>query len=207
MIVTDGENATHMIDSQGRAVPVERVRAWEKLMDQTVRVIVGHGRELSAQVARFKGHTFDDIVACQELLAENYNVKRGGARGNVTLTSFDGLMRVHVKHADNIVFGPELQVAKHLVDEYIAEFSDGLPSEIEVLLTHAFQTDKEGVVNRAALYSLRRLDMGDHPKWRAAMEAIADSMRVIGARTYIVIETRETLDAPWRAIPINLAKA
>lgn len=203
-IITTGPNATHMIDSKGRAVPLAQVPDSDKLIDQTVRTIVDYADALAAQVARFKGHTFDDVNLTVELLGEKYGVKRGGEKGNVTLTSFDGCKKVEVQVADNIVFGPELQIAKALVDEYIAEFSDGIPPEIEVLLNHAFQVNKAGVVNREALYSLRRLSIA-HPTWKRAMEAIADSMRVVGSKEYIRVSRRPTPKSGWKMILVSLS--
>ncbi|MDO5631111.1 MAG: DUF3164 family protein [Paracoccus sp. (in: a-proteobacteria)] len=203
-IITSGTDRTHMTDSKGRAVPVEMVSEVDQLIDQTVAKIAEFAEELSAQVARFKGHTYDDVNTTLELMAEKYGVKRGGQKGNVTLTSFDGCTKVEVQVADNIVFGPELQIAKQLVDEYIAEFSDGLPPEIEMLMNHGFQVNKVGTVNREALYSLRRLPI-KHPIWDRAMEAIGDSMRVVGSKEYVRISRRENPRAGWKMIPISLS--
>jgi hypothetical protein len=43
----------YMPDAKGNLVPVESIRPTDKLQDETVRKILGHARELSAQVARF----------------------------------------------------------------------------------------------------------------------------------------------------------
>lgn len=203
-IITSGPDRTHMTDSKGRDVPVEMVSDADKLIDDVVTKIVDFADELSARISRFKGHTYDDVNTTIELLAEKYGVRRGGAKGNITLTSFDGLTKVEVKVSDNIVFGPELQIAKQLVDEYIAEFSDGLSPELEVLLNHAFQVNKAGAVNREALYSLRRLPI-DHPVWNRAMQAIGDSMRIVGSKEYVLVSRRPNPRSGFKAIPISLS--
>lgn len=203
-IITSGEDRTHMTNSKGHDVPIAMVSDSDKLIDDVVTKIAEFADELSARISRFKGHTYDDVNATVELLAEKYGVKRGGAKGNIILTSYDGCTRVEVQVADNIVFGPELQVAKQLVDEYIAEFSDGVSPEIEVLLNHAFQVNKAGAVNREALYSLRRLPI-DHPVWNNAMKAIGDSMRIVGSKEYIRVSRREDPRAGWKMIPVSLS--
>ena len=205
-IVVDGDNPTHMLDSQGRAVPIANVSDADRLMTETVNTILGFADDLSAQIGRFKGHTFDDVYTTRDLLAERYGLRRGGEKGNITLTRFDGLARVSIKVAEQLAFGPQLQIAKQLVDQYIDEFRDEIPNEIMPLLTHAFQMEKPGVVNTQAIYGLQRLKI-DHPVWEQAMKAITESRMVLGSKAYIKIERRADYGAPWQTVTIDLAKA
>lgn len=200
------DGVAHMRDGQGKLVPVTMIKAQDLLQDETVRKIVGFAVPLSDQVARFKEHTFDDIGAFEAILAQEYGAKLGGAKGNKTLMSYDGLLRVTVQVADNITFGPELQIAKSLVDECLNEWASGARDEIRTIVTRAFNTDKEGQINRAEIFMLLRLDIED-ARWRRAMDAIRDAMRVVGSKTYVRCHRRATLDAGWDAVTIDLAKA
>lgn len=194
----------YMTDSKGRLVPESLVRDSDKLQDQLVRKIIGYAEELSGRIARFRGHTFDDIAAFMDLLSEQYDVKRGGAKGNVTFTSYDGLMKVQVQVAERLTFGPELQVAKELVDECIGEWADGSRVEIRALVDHAFRPDKEGQVSRESVFALRRLQIED-PRWQRAVEAIGESIRIAGSKAYVRFYRRPTTDAAWQPISIDLA--
>jgi hypothetical protein len=205
-IIVDGENPTHMLNSQGHAVPVANISQADRLMTETVNTIFQHADELFAKIGRFKAHVFDDVYTTRDLMAEQYGLKRGGAKGNITLTRFDGLARVSIKIADRLAFGPQLQIAKQLVDDYIEAFRDDIPDEIMPLLTHAFQMEKPGIVNRHAIYGLQRLKI-DHPIWKQAMQAITDSRMVLGSKSYICMERRADYGAPWQAVTIDLAKA
>lgn len=196
----------HRRDGKGTLVPENLIKAQHLLEDETVRKIVGYADALSEQVARFKGHTFDDISAFEAILSQEYDETRGGAKGNKTLMSYDGLVKVQVQVADHIEFGPELQVAKSLVDECLNEWSAEARDELRAVVTRAFNTDKAGQINRSEIYSLLRLDISDE-RWQRAMAAIRDAMRVVGSKTYIRCYRRDTADGPWRAITIDLAKA
>lgn len=196
----------YMRDPKGALVPAGLVKEMDKLIDQTVRKMMGYADELSAQIARFKGHCFDDVGALQDLLAEKYLAKVGGAKGNVTLTSFDGTLRITVQVQDQLTFGPELQAAKALVDECIESWSEGAGDEIRALVNHAFQVDKEGRINRAALFQLRRVEIDDE-RWKSAMDAVTDSMRVIGSATYVRFHRRANAQARWEPVTIDLAAA
>lgn len=208
--VTDGiimiDGVPHMADGRGAKIPLSMIKDTDKLIDQTVRTILGFANPLSDQVARFKQHTFDDIGALEALLAEKYGARLGGAKGNKTLMSHDTLFKVTVQVADNIAFGPELQVAKGLIDECLNEWAAGARDEIRTIVTRAFNTDKEGQINRAEVFMLLRLEISDD-RWRRAMEAIRDAMRVVGSKTYVRCYRRREIDAPWEPVTIDLAKA
>jgi hypothetical protein len=204
VLVIDGSR--YLKDAGGRLVPEDLVKAEHRLEDQTVRKIIAYADELSARITRFRGHTFDDVVNFVDLLAEQYGGKRGGTKGNTTITSYDGTLKVVVQVQDQTTFGPELQVAKGLVDECITAWSEGARAEIRALVEHAFQVDKEGRINRAALFQLRRLAIKDE-QWQRAMEALGDAIRTIGSREYLRFYRRANARAPWEPITITLAQA
>jgi hypothetical protein len=197
----------YMTNGEGHLVPKEIVKEVHLLEDDTVRRIIGYAEELSARIDRFRGHTAEDIATFQQLLEEKYEApRRGGKKGNATFTSYDGLMKVEVRLADNLVFGPELQTAKLLVDECIGEWAADANAPIRLLVNRAFQVDQEGRINRNAILGLRNVDIDDD-RWRRAMEAITDSIRIIGRKTYFRFARRASQDAPWVGITIDLAQA
>ncbi|MBN8999703.1 MAG: DUF3164 family protein [Rhizobiales bacterium] len=194
-----------MEDTKGRLVPVANVRPADKLQDQTVRKMIEFARDLSAQIARFKGHCYDDIGSLQALIAEQYGASIGGAKGNISLSTYDGRLKVTLQVADQLSFGPELQAAKKLVDACLAEWTAGSSDNLVAVVNRAFQVDKEGLVNRAELFMLLRVEVDD-PRWQAAMDAVRDSIRVIGSKTYIRFHERDAAGG-WRPITIDLAAA
>lgn len=204
--VTVLNGKTYMADTGGRLVPQELVKPEHLLEDQTVRKIVAFAEDLNAQITRFRGHTFEDVVTFVELLQAQYGGSRGGAKGNITLTSYDGCLKVVVQVQDLLTFGPELQVAKGLVDECITAWAEDARPEIRALVEHAFQVDKEGRINRAALFQLRRLDIDDE-RWQRAMEALSDAIRVIGSKEYVRFYKRPEPKAKWQPVTIDLAVA
>ena len=204
--VVDIGGKQYMQDAKGNLVPLSLVRPVDKLTDEAVRKMIGHARDLSAQIGRFRGHCFDDVGSLQALISQEYGARIGGEKGNITLSTLNGTLKVQVQVADLIEFGPELQAAKKLVDECLNEWAEGSRDEIRAIVNRAFQVDKEGVVNRAELFMLLRVAIED-ARWQRAMDAIRDSIRVIGSKTYFRFYERPAPDAPWQAISIDLAKA
>lgn len=196
----------YMHDARGNLVPLENIKPADKLQDDTVRKVMAHARELSARIARFKGHTFDDLGAFEALLAQEYGAKVGGVKGNKTFMTFDGLMKIQVQVQDYIDFGPQLQVAKSLIDECLREWTADSRSEIRAIVTRAFNVDKTGQINRSEIFALLRHDIEDE-RWAKAMAAIRDAMRVVGSKTYVRCYERDSQDAEWRPVTIDLARA
>lgn len=195
-------------DAKGRMVPQDSVRPHEQLEDQMVRKVLGYAVELANQIKRFKGHVFDDVNSFMALIEEEYGVTKKGAKGkgNVTFTSFDGLMKVQVAIADRLTFGPELQVARQIFDACISDWAEGARAELRALVDDAFHVDKEGNVSRDAIFRLLRMDFDDE-RWKRGQDAIRDSIRVIGSKAYCRFYIRADQQASWQAVPIDLAAA
>jgi len=204
--VIDVNGVPSMYDGKGGTKPLSIIKAQHQLEDQVVRKILGYAVALGEQVARFKQHTFDDIAGFEALLAQEYDAKLGGAKGNKTLMTHDNLYKITVQVAERTSFGPELQQAKALVDECLNEWSETARAEIRAIVTQAFRTDKEGQVSIAQIFVLLRADIKD-PRWLRAMDAIRDAMRVVGSKTYVRCYRRESFDGGWQAVSIDLAKA
>lgn len=196
----------HILGPKGEKDPIRIAKPQHVMEDSFVREEVGHALALSEQLSRFLGHFMANYAAFQELLAERYDAKVGGAKGNVTMRTYDGQFAVRVQVADQISFGPELQVAKGLVDECLNDWTADAGDELKAVVTRAFNTDKAGQINRAALYSLLRLEFAD-ARWKRAMEAIRDSMRVDGTKTYVRFFRYDGPDGREQPITIDLARA
>jgi hypothetical protein len=203
--ITQVNGKPYMADAKGALVPLEMVKAADKLEDETVRKIMGFARDLSARIARFRGHTMTDLGEFDALLDQEYGTRKGGKKGNRTYQSFDGLMKVSVAVADFVDFGPQLQIAKTLIDECLNEWAADSRPEIRAIVTRAFNTDKEGQINRSEIFMLLRLQIEDE-RWLRAMEAIRDAMRVTGSKEYVRFYQRRRITDPWSAVTIDLAK-
>jgi hypothetical protein len=194
----------YMNDAKGGYTPVEVVKPQDMLEDETVRKVMFYARELSAQIARFKANTFLDLNAFQSLLEQDYGSRKGGAKGNVRYASHDGLMMVQVQVAEQITFGPQLQVAKTLIDECLLEWGAESHEAIRALINRVFSVEKEGQINRAELFGLLRLEITDE-RWKRAMDAIRDSIRSTGTKAYVRFYERPTHDGEWRAVRLDIA--
>ena len=104
---------------------------------------------------------------------------------------------------DSIRFDERLQAAKILIDECIQSWSADSNDYLKVLVNDAFQVDKEGKISTGRVLGLRRHSIDD-PKWKEAMEAIADSIRVVDSKSYVRFYERDE-DGKYQAISLDFA--
>lgn len=197
---------------RGDLTPVENIRPQDVLMHEMVYKQTEFARNLSCELGRFLTYTEAEIAGFDALLAQQYGVERaeekpkgkGKGKGNRTFTSLDGLLKVTVRVADRETYGPELQQAKALLDEMVQERSTDADPFLIALVNQAFKVDREGLVDRASLMALRRLEVDD-PRWPNICKAIDESRRPIGTKRYIVFHERDTADGQWRQIVLDHA--
>ncbi len=191
-------------DAKGCLVPEGMIKPIDRTRDELARDLGQRAKAMSASLRDFKATVFNEINAFVDLSAEQYDVKLGGKKGNLTLYSFDGAIKIQVAIAEHMVFDERLQAAKHLIDECIVEWSQGSRDEIKVLVQSAFQTDKEGKINTGRVLALRRLDIRDE-KWQKAMQAISESLQVVGSKEYIRFYERVGDSDQYQPISLDLA--
>ncbi|WP_317993201.1 DUF3164 family protein [Bartonella gliris] len=186
----------------------------DHLDDETVCKIMGFAKELSSKIAYFNRHTIGDLIDFDILLAQKYGAWWRGKKGNCTYTSFDGLQRIEMRLEKHVDLGLGLRFARILLEECLNEWGAGeclnnwgadARPEIRAIITRAFNTDKEGKVNRGEIFMLLRLDIDD-PRWNEAMRAIREAIRVTTSKEYVRFYERDSLESAWRAVTIDLAK-
>lgn len=191
-------------DAKGRLIPVESIKPIDLTRDALVVEIINKALDVNKMLAQFKATVFADIQAFIELSAERYGAKVGGAKGNTTLTTFDGRFMIKRAVSDTLTFDEGLQAAKALIDECVHEWTEGARSEIRALINDAFNVDKEGKISTGRILSLRRLDIQDE-KWQRAMAALSDSVRVQCSKSYIRVYERVGDTDQYIAIPLDIA--
>ena len=179
-----------MMNGVGHLVRIESIKDVDLLRDKFVKGVVAQAGKVNDILDQFKTQLAGDMQAFLELSAEQYGVDLGGARGNLSLTSYDGRYKVLRAVSERLDFDERLQAAKELVDACLREWSKDAGPELRTLVESAFQVDKKGRINAKRILSLRALKI-EHPPWKMAMEAIGDAVTVVGSCTYYRIYERD----------------
>lgn len=188
-------------DAHGNLVPESKVKDIDKLRHDVVTQLCRQAETMSKDLGKFKLDAMQEVAALVSTSMEQYGVRAGGNKGNVTLVSYDGRFKLVRQMQDRLVFGEQLMAAKELIDQCVHKWSDGANDNIRALVNHAFQTDKTGKINTGRVLGLRRLDIKD-ATWQLAMEAISDSIQTASTKPYVRFYRRDEVTRQY--LPINL---
>jgi Protein of unknown function (DUF3164) len=191
-------------DATGRFVPLDLIDDIDKTRNELVIELADLAKAQSLALAKFKQKLFADVYAFVDLSAEKYQVKIGGRKGNITLMSFDARYKIQIAISEQFRFNEGLQVAKALIDECITEWAKDSKSEIKMLVQDAFQTDQEGKINTGRVLALRRVKIEDE-KWVRAMQAIGQSLFILGSKEYIRFYERVNKTDKYTPILLDIA--
>ncbi len=187
-------------NANGDLVLIQNIREIDLLRDELVVGIAARAREKSGELSEFKTTVMDEVQAFVQESAARFKAKLGGTKGNLSLISFDGRFKVVVASQDNLCFDERLKVAESLIHKCIKKWSDGADANLMALVNDAFQVDKAGNVSIRRVLGLRQLDIDDKD-WKRAMDAISESVQVVGSKSYLrIYERTET----GEYLPISL---
>ena len=200
--IVDGKE--FLEDGNGGLIPVSAIKPIDLKRHEAVTSIMADTFKERDRLIEFKKSIW---LRVQDFLAESAKDsgarKFGGAKGNVTLTSFDGKYKVMVAVNDTIQFNEKLQVAKQLIDKCVASWSEGVNENLRAIVDNAFNVGKSGLVSTSRVLGLRRLNIKD-PTWKKAMDAITESMQVASSKTYMRFYERQS-DGSYKQIPLDVA--
>lgn len=188
----------------GHFVPTSQIKEIDLLRDEVVLELVQEGKALQAQMAAFKVKAMSKIADFVDLSASEYSVKYGGAKGNVTLVSFDGKYKLMRAIGEHRIFDERIQAAKAQIDACIQRWNEGSDDKIKALVEHAFRVNKQGHIDVNQVLSLRQLNIDDE-EWTEAMDAIADSIKITGTSSYLRLYERNG-NGKYVQIPLDPSK-
>lgn len=166
----------YCINSTGSMVPIEAVKDIDKLRDGVVLTIAERIKALESYMKEVKAKCMSDIEEFLKISAEQYGVKMGGTKGNVMLTSYDGSVQVILAQANNLVVNEGVNMAKELIDDYLADITSDASPDVRTIVNLAFKV-KQGRMDVKRLMELKQCNIQDE-RWLKAMEIISDSVTV-----------------------------
>lgn len=191
-----------LVNSRGFQTPIDQVKPQDLIKHDLVTELAKQAKAQSKAHDDFKRLVFSEVNDFIALVADEYKATIGGAKGNITLTSFDQKLRIQVGIADQISFGAEIDIAKQLITEVIEEELADTSSFIAQLMRDAFEADKQGQYNKNRILALRKYrDANKSEKWENAMKALDEAIIASDSKTYITFQERN-IEGAWKQIPL-----
>lgn len=188
----------------GHLVPLSMIKEVDRDRDDLINELFTKATQLRTQMVDFKTLAMGDVSAFVELVAEKYNAKIGGKKGNITLLSFDGCQKIQISIQEHIHFDERILAAKEIIYDCVSKWTKDSNDYVKALIDLAFKTDKDGRLATAKILSLLRLEIDD-PEWKDAMTALKDSIQVIGSTSYIRFYQRKQANDKFQQVSLDLA--
>jgi len=192
-----------MIDSMGAAVPVRHVSKYDRTRDAAVRRIFARFNKARQALEKVMAESLADLDAVAKARGEA-GIDTG-AKGNIQVSSFDGLITVGLNVRYDIHLDERVVRARELMFACARRIAAKLNSEeaklLEVLIDEAFQPTRSGALPVARVLSLMRREVND-PEWKEAKRLLAESMETRRGKSYLRVEARP--DRQHGPVPIRL---
>ncbi|WP_368484746.1 DUF3164 family protein [Pseudoalteromonas sp. SD03] len=196
----------YLKDGKGNLVAIANIKQTDLIKDEFVKKAIDKAIKMQEALAEFKQSLMAEADDFIELLAQEHGVNLGGKKGNVMLRTFDSQLKVTLQTQERIELGPELTLAKQLIDQCLDEWTEGGNQNIKAIVSKTFNTDKQGSLNPQRILALRKLEITDDSgKWAKAMNIIAESVGVVDSTRFIRFYKQDD-NGIEQAISLDIAK-
>lgn len=196
----------YLKDGKSNLVAIANIKQTDLIKDEFVKKAIDKAIKMQEALAEFKQSLMAEADDFIELLAQEHGVNLGGKKGNVMLRTFDSQLKVTLQTQERIELGPELTLAKQLIDQCLDEWTEGGNQNIKAIVSKTFNTDKQGSLNPQRILALRKLEITDDSgKWAKAMNIIAESVGVVDSTRFIRFYKQDD-NGIEQAISLDIAK-
>lgn len=171
-------------DEAGNKILRRNIKDIVVARDEVVRELSAKAEDINRQIKEFKKEAFEKLDQFLDKSFERYGVKAPEGKGNITFKTFNGTYKIQIKNVSFIEFDETIHAAKKLIDNCLKRWASGADQNLQIVVNDAFKVDKKGNLDKAAILKLTTYEIDDE-EWKAAMEAIRDSIRESFRRRYM----------------------
>lgn len=195
-----------MIDGMGVAVPIRYVPKHDRDRDRIVQRIFKRWQDARQRLEKVMTDTLSDLEQVLEI-REDVGIA-ASQKGNVQVSSFDGLTKVACNVNYEIVLNDRVKRAREMMLEYarsIAGQLDGDDGQVILeLIDEAFQVSSTGNLSQGRVLSLINRNINAKP-WREAVELLRQSIETRRGKSYLRVEHRKSRQHDPEPIRLDIA--
>lgn len=196
----------YWVNGKGDEVHIGNITEPDKLKNELVGKIIKNVRQKQGELAYFKAQLKQDILDYIDMLRDVYRMDplSRSKKGNYELVNFDGKLKVQVGIQDSINFDEKIMLAKEKIDAFLKEQTKDAAPIVHTLVMEAFEVDHKQKLSAQNVLKLRTLKV-DHPEWKAAMELIGDSIKIVSSKENIRFYERTGAEQKWQLISLDFS--
>ncbi len=196
-----------MIDSMGQSVPIRYVSKYDRERDRIVQRIRMRWEKGRTALEKIMSDSLADLDQLAKARGEA-GLDPSGAKGNMQVSSFDGLTTVGLTVRYEIHLDDRVKQARDLMLEYARGLASQLGGDdaqaLLELIDEAFQATRSGSLSIARVLSLMRRDI-KAAQWQEAKRLLSESMETRRGKSYLRVEARKDRQHDPEAIRLDIA--
>jgi hypothetical protein len=191
----------------GSYVSLSSLEPRDQLAHELVMRLFSQAETESDRLRSLKQASLIEMRAFRDMMFGDYGLTVTGSRGGFSIKSVDGTKKVEMAVNQSISFGPELSVARELLNQFLTHELEGSSEVIEEIVTSAFRVNDEGKVNVSSVLALRkhRRKFSHYPLWAEAMDVIEKAI-LRDPSTYIRFYRVDPETKAETMVPLDIAK-
>ena len=119
-------------DARGNLIPIANIKPIDLARDELVCELFAKIETPMRELEHARRNGIEDVRAFVDMAAEQYGAKPS-KKGNITLHSFDGKLRVTVAMSDVFTFDERPITAKTLIDKCLDEWTADSSQELQTI--------------------------------------------------------------------------
>jgi hypothetical protein len=195
-----------MIDSMGREVPRQYVPKHDRDIDRIVQRTFRRWIRARKYLEVVMADTLKDLD--QALDARSDAGIAASQKGNVSISSFDGLKNIQLKVQYQILLDERVLKARDMMLNYARGLAKQVGGDdgkaLLAIIDETFAANKSGTLSTSRVLSLLRLEIRSK-EWRTAAKLLADSIKTMRGKSYLRVETRQSRQHTPESIRLDIA--
>lgn len=187
-------------NAKGDLVHVSNVSEADRMRTDLVEKTVEQAFQRAHDAQHWQDCALADIWTFCELSAERFGTTFGQGE-SVTLQSICGRFKILVDRDDTITLNESIAIAKQLLDECIADWTEGGKPQAVALVKDTFRPGRNGNISIARLMVLlshrNAPEFKDDEKYQRVCSAIEQSIQTTGKRLHMRFYMRKTPQEKW----------
>ena len=195
-----------MVDAMGNQVPVRYVSAYDRTRDRVCRRIASDWKKQRKGLEDLMHKT---LAGLAEIVDARKDAGHELAlRGNVQVSSFDGLITVNVEQRYDIHLDDRVKAARDRLYEYASAIAGKLEGDdretLIKILDETFRASSDGRISTNRVLALIRMEV-KAAAWKQAIAMLVQSIETRRGKRYVRVTVRADRDHDAEAIRLDVA--
>jgi hypothetical protein len=173
-----------ILDKDGLEIPISTLSSIDRKRTAAVEAAVKRAKRLAARIEKDRADIAKIVDQFIEEAFASHGITFVTQKGNTTLLNFSQTRKVVITSPEVISFNEQLQVAIQAIKECLQEWITDGRDELKALFREILNVDKQGKINRALIFRLRKIESADE-RWQKAKKILDNSFEVVGVKRYV----------------------